>query len=226
MTALTEPTSLRIGTLAGHAVAALSVCYAIVLSIGLATLPSPADPIQNPWFTLMEVLILAIAPAMLAFIVGLHAWVAPRQRPVALLGVAFMSLCAGLTCCVHFTVLTLSRHPLIAAHENASLVFAFTWPSVVYALDILAWDFFFPLAVLCAALAVRGRAEARWARTLLFASAGLAFVGLLGIPTANMSIRNVGIVGYVLLFPWAAVLLAGAFERSAADASHRSRSLD
>ena len=38
--------------------------------------------------------------------------------------------------------------------------------------------------------------------------AALAFVGLAGIPMANMNIRNIGIIGYVVLFPIATVMLA------------------
>ncbi len=113
----------------------------------------------------MEVLILALAPVMVAFTVALLGWVPPGGRPAALLGVIFMSLCAVVTCSVHFSVLTLSRQPLISAAEWAPRVFAFTWPSV-------------------------------------------AFAGLFGVPPANMDIRNTGIIGYVLLFPVATVLLA------------------
>jgi ABC-type transport system involved in cytochrome c biogenesis permease component len=82
-------------------------------------------------------------------------------------------------------------------------------------MDILAWDVFFPLAALFAARAVHGNGLARAARTLLFGSAALAFVGLAGVPMADMSVRNIGIVGYVLLFPVATVMLAIVFGRQA-----------
>jgi len=124
-----------------------------------------------------------------------------------------MSMCALVTCCVHFAVLTLSRHPAFAGSDWTSLVFSFSWPSVAYALDILAWDFFFPLAALFAAFAVPGSGPAGLARRLLVGSAALAFVGLAGIPLANMAIRNLGIIGYVVLFPIAAVLLSRVFRR-------------
>jgi hypothetical protein len=196
-------------------VAVLCIAYAIVLSIGLLTLPSSELPIQDPWFTFMELLILGIAPAMVAFAVGLHAWVPVERKSHALLSIAFMSMCALVTCCVHFVVLTLSRQPAFASGSWPTLVFAFRWPSVVYALDILAWDVFFPLAALCAALAIQGTGLAGLARTLLFASAALAFSGLAGVPFANMNLRNIGILGYVGLYPIAAVLLAVVFRREA-----------
>jgi ABC-type transport system involved in cytochrome c biogenesis permease component len=96
---------------------------------------------------------------------------------------------------------------------STALVLSFMWPSVVYALDILAWDFFFPLAALFASLAVHGSGLARLARALLLGSAALAFIGLAGVPLANMNLWNIGIIGYVVLFPIAAVLLAFMFRR-------------
>ncbi|NJK64409.1 MAG: hypothetical protein HC921_18500 [Synechococcaceae cyanobacterium SM2_3_1] len=200
------------GVFAGLALALLSIVYAIILCIGLLTLPSPDQPIQNPWFTVMEALILLIAPAMVAFTVGLHSWALRDRRSLSLLSVIFMSMCAVVTACVHFAVLTLSREATFRDADWNTLVFSFQWPSVVYAMDILAWDIFFPLAALCAAGAVHGIGLAGIARRLLYGSATLALIGLAGVPMDNMNIRNVGIIGYVVLFPIAAALLAIVFQ--------------
>lgn len=150
---------------------------------------------------------------MVAFMVALHAWAPAEGKAMAVLGIAFMGMCAVVTCSVHFAVLTLSPQPAFAAGDWPSLVFAFRWPSVVYALDILAWDVFFPLAALCAACSVRGAGLAAVVRGLLFASAGFAFAGLAGVPLADMSVRNIGIVGYAVLFPIASALSAVVFRR-------------
>lgn len=159
----------------------MCLVYACVLTIGLLTLPSPHHQIQQPWFTLMEVLIIAIAPAMVTLTVALHAWVPPE------------------------------RHPAFADQPWARMVFSFEWPSVAYALDILAWDVFFPLAVSFAAVTVRGPGLAGAVRRLLFASAALSLVGLAGVPMANMYVRNLGIIGYAVLFPIAAALMVFLF---------------
>lgn len=202
------PDHRRTTAAAGFTVAVLCVAYAVVLAIGLATLPSPDEPIQNPWFAAMEVLILAIAPAMVTFAVGFHACVAAERRLLAMLSVVFMSMCAVVTCCVHCAVLTLGRQAVFASTDWATAVFSFRWPSVAYALDILAWDLFFALAAMFAALAVQGSGLASLVRGLLFGSAAFAFIGLAGVPLADMNIRNIGIVGYAVLFPTAAVLIA------------------
>jgi hypothetical protein len=203
----------RVGVAAAGAVAVLCLCYAIVLALGLFTLPSPEQQIQEPWFTLMELLIILIAPAMVVFMLALYAWVSEQERAFAMGAVAFMSMCAALTSAVHFAVLTLSRQPAFSAHPWASEVFSFRWPSLAYALDILAWDLFFPIAALFAARSLRGVGLASAVRRLMYLSAALSFVGLAGVPLASMQVRNTGIVGYAVLFPIAAALMLPVFRR-------------
>jgi hypothetical protein len=204
-----------LGVAAGYALPVLCLAYAVVLAIGLYTLPSPDRPIQQPWFSWLEILILGIAPAMVMLMVALHAWAPVERKSVALLGIAFMSMCSTVTCSVHFAILALSHQPIIAAAAWTTLVFSFKWPSLAYSLDILAWDFFFPLAAICAALAVSGSGLATAVRVLLFSSATLALAGLVGVPLEDMNIRNIGIIGYVVLFPIAALLLVILFGRGA-----------
>jgi len=208
--------SPRLGIAAGYALGALCLIYAVVLAIGLHALTSPDQAIQQPWFACMELLILAIAPLAVAFMVALHVWAPEERRSIALLGIAFMSLCCVVTCSVHFVILALSRNATVAALPWAPLVFSFRWPSLAYALDILAWDFFFPLAALCAALTVSSSGTDRRVRYLLLASAAFSLGGLAGVPLGDMNVRDIGIVGYAGLFPIAAVLMAARFRRAAA----------
>lgn len=116
--------------------------------------------------------------------------------------------------CRPFAILTLSRQPAFAGQAWARWVFSFEWPSIAYAFDILAWDFFFPLSALFAATTVQGHGLASMVRRLLFASAVLAFAGLFGVALANMPLRNIGIVGYAVLFPIASAFLAILFRRA------------
>lgn len=210
--------ALRLGVMSGSAVGVLSAAYVTVLAIGMFKLPSPDQQIQQPWFALLEVLILAIAPAMVVLAASVHGWAPPEHRPLALVGVVFFGMCAVVTCALHFSILVLSRNAAFAGAPWSSLVFSFRWPSLAYALDILAWDVLFPIGALLLSAAVRGSAMADRARAILVVSAALAFAGLLGVPTGNMQIRNVGIVGYAVLFPIGAGLLAVMFRRA-----HRER---
>ena len=209
-----EPKARLLGVASGSAVALLCMAYAVVLALGLLLLPSPDQQIQQPWFFLMELLILGIAPAMVAVSVGIHAWAPAADKALALASVAFMSMSAVLTCAVHFCILALGSQPAFASEPWAHRVFSFEWPSIAYALDILAWDFFFPLGAYFAGLAVHGEGLQRKIRYGLFASAALAFLGLLGVPMANMQVRNVGIIGYAFVYPVACGLLAALFYRT------------
>ena len=82
-------------------------------------------------------------------------------------------------------------------------------------LDILAWDVFFALSVLFAALVFSGNHLATWNRVLLVASGVLALVlaGLSGIIADDMQLREIGIVGYAGVFPVVALLLVILFHR-------------
>jgi hypothetical protein len=88
------------------------------------------------------------------------------------------------------------------------------WPSVVYALDILGWDIFFPLSILFAAPVFRGRGVCHAIRITMIASALCAFAGLLGAALGNMSLRNIGIVGCLSVFLVVDALLLTLFLRA------------
>ncbi len=209
MTASTDYSVRRLGIASGSAVAVMGLLYVCVLVAGLFTRSRSQEAIQQPWLTLMEVLIIAIAPAMVLLTVSLHAQSSEERKPFALAGVVFMAMSAATTSTVHFTILAVSNHPVFAAEHWTPLAFAFKWPSISYALDILAWDVFFPIAALFSAAAMQGPGLAAFVRLLLLASAVISLMGLIGVAVANMQVRNIGIFGYAVLFP----IAAGAFAK-------------
>jgi hypothetical protein len=204
----------RLGILSALGVALLCPVYAIALVGGLLSLPTPQDPIGDPFFSVLEILILLLAPLMVVLAAAIHAWAPQGSKAFGLLSLIFMSLMAVLTCSVHFVILTVSRNTAVTALESAPLFLAFRWPSVVYALDILAWDVLFGLSVVFAACIFEGSRLAAWIRGLLIVSGALAIAGLSGVALGNMQLRNIGIIGYVGVFPVAAVLLAVLFMRT------------
>lgn len=94
------------------------------------------------------------------------------------------------------------------------LVLDFLWPSVVYILDILAWDAFFARTVLCAAAAYGGNRLVVSIRVLLILSGVLALSGLSRVITGDMQRRSTGILGYAVVFPLATGLLVLLFHRT------------
>jgi hypothetical protein len=206
----------RLGMIAAAAVFALNLAYVVVLTLGFLSLASPEEPIGDPWFRVLELLILALMPFMLALTVAIHAAAPAGTRALSLLSVIFMSLTTALTMSVHFSILTLSLTPAFAAEPWAVRLLSFQWPSLAYAIDILAWDLFFALSVLCAAPAFGGGGDARLIRGLLILSGVLALAGLSGVVAGDMGLRNIGILGYAGVFPVAAALLVRWFRRGAA----------
>jgi hypothetical protein len=186
----------------------LSVIYAAVLIAGLLSLQSPHQPIGDPFFAILEVLIILTMPLMVALMVAIHSWAAAEAKVFSLMAIIFISLLAGLTSSVHFVLLTVGRLSAFAGLSWMPLFLSFTWPSVPYALDILAWDVFFALAALFAAPAVRGNRLAAWIRALMIASGVLSLAGLSGVVFGDMQLRMIGVVGYAGVFPIAALLLA------------------
>jgi len=207
-------TARRLGIFSAAATVVMLVAYAATLAVGLASLESPQQPIGDPMFTVLEVLILGIMPAMVALMVAVHAWAPTDAKTLSLASVVFMGLLAGVTSAVHFSILTLSRQPEFVGQPWLPLVFSFEWPSVAYALDILGWDVFFALSMLFAAPVFGGSRLAAWIRVLMIASGVLALAGLSGVVVGDMQLRNIGIVGYVGVFLVVAALLAVLFHRT------------
>jgi hypothetical protein len=207
-------TARRFGIFSAAATVILLVAYAVALIVGLASLESPQQPIGDPIFTILEVLIITMMPAMVALMVAVHAWAPRSAKTLSLTSLIFMSLLAGVTCSLHFMILTLSRQPEFSGQPWLPLVFSFEWPSVAYALDILAWDLFFPLSMLFAAPVFSGSRLAVWIRVLMIASGVIALAGLIGVVAGDMQLRNIGIVGYVGVFLIVAALLAVFFYRA------------
>lgn len=203
-----------LGRFSAYTTCVLLIVYAVTTILGLFSLQSPQDPISDPFFSMMELLIVLIAPLMVISMVAVHAYASSEVKVYSLTALLFMILMAGITSCVHFTVLTVSRQIGAAGLPGASLLFSFTWPSVVYTVDILAWDWFFALSMLFAAPVFRKNRLERTVRGLMIVSGILSLVGLLGVPLANMHVRNIGILGYAVVAIVVFLLLGMVFGRA------------
>jgi len=190
------------------------VAYAGTLAVGFLSLKSPQQPIGDPMFSILEFLIIVMMPVMVTLMVAVHAWAPSRAKTLSLTAVVFMGLLAGVTCSLHFVILTVSRQAAFAGQSWLPLLLSFKWPSVAYALDVLAWDFFFPLSMFFAAPVFGGSRLATSIRVLMIASGVLALAGLSGVVVGDMQLRNIGIIGYVVVFLVVAGLLAVLFYRT------------
>jgi hypothetical protein len=213
-------TARRIGLFSAVGVVILGVAYAITLALGFLSLKSPQQPIGDPMFSILEVLIIIMMPVMVALMVAVHAWAPSHSKMLSLTAVVFMGLLAGVTCSVHFAILTLSRQAAFAEQPWLPLFLSFKWPSVAYALDVLGWDYFFALSMLFAAPVFSGSRLAASIRVLMIASGLLALAGLSGVAAGDMQLRNIGIVGYLGVFLVVAGLLAVLFYQARPAEAH------
>jgi hypothetical protein len=203
-----------IGRAAAWLVFLLGVVYAVTTVLGFLSLKSPQDPIGDPYFSIMELLIVLMAPLMVVVMVAVHAYASPEVKAYSFTALIFTILLAGITSSVHFVILTVSRQIEATGLIWAPLFFSFKWPSVAYTLDILAWDWFFALSMLFAAPVFKaGRLETT-VRILMIISGILSLVGLIGVPLADMQVRNIGIVGYAGVAPVVFLLLGIIFDRT------------
>lgn len=69
----------RLGIASALGFVCLSVVYDVTLGVGLASLPSPAQQIGDPYFSALEVLIILMIPLLVTLMVAVHAW-APSHR--------------------------------------------------------------------------------------------------------------------------------------------------
>lgn len=192
-------------------VVSLMTLYTLTLALGFASLGSSSRPIADPWFSILEILVVLLMPAMVALMVAVHSWAPVESKALSLVGLVFMALVAGVTSSLHFVILAVGH---TAAFQRTPELLSFHWPSVAYALDILAWDFFFALAMLFAAPVFTGGRLARTIRGLMIVSGVLALSGLSGVVTGDMRLRNLGIVGYDGVFLIVAALMGLLFYRT------------
>jgi hypothetical protein len=210
--------SRRTGFLLGWFVFLLGLMYAVVTAIGLFTLESPDSPIGHPYFTWMELLTLLIAPAMLLVMLIVHNHTDSRHRSFSLASVIFLAIMTVITSGVHTVVLAFQKHAA-GIPAGAAWFFDFRWPSVVYALDILAWDWFYALAMLAGSVIYHRDNFDKTLRMLMLISSMLAMLGLLGVPLADMQLRNIGIIGYAVVGPVIFLLMGIRLKRGSRSSS-------
>jgi len=218
MTVIFTNNARRFGIISGVGYTILSIIYVVTLIFGFLSLRTPDEPIGDPMFTILEVSIILIMCFGITLMSVVHAWASNQTKVFSLVAVVFMSLVAVITCSVHFVVLTMSQQEVISEIVWMPLFISFKWPSIGYALDILAWDVFFPLAVLFAVPVFSSNRLAKLIKVLLIVSGVLAFSGLIGVFANDMQVRNIGILGYAIVFPIAVGFMSMLFYRTAPQA--------
>lgn len=199
-----------VGYRAAAALGTVGVLYAGVVAAGVAAV-GLEDPIVDPILAVMEILTLLSAPLVVILLAAIHGYASPRRKVLSLTALGFGIIMAGLTSSVHFVGLTAGRQTGAGTLE---------WPSVPYAVELLAWDLFLGLALLFAAAVFSGGGRHRTARWSLAVTGGLCLLGTVGPLLGDMGLQRIGILGYGIGLPISSFILATVF-RPPVDAAVR-----
>jgi hypothetical protein len=216
------PTERAIGRWSARALCALTVVYSADFVVGFAALGNVRDPLPDPYLAIGEVLILVMAPILVALMLAVHACAPDRARSCTLVALGWMLAAAACTTTVHFVELSVARHVDPDSFPGYARIFDFQWPSLLYAVDVVAWDVFFGLALLFAVPAFRRPSDTA-ARRGLMASGSLCLLGVIGPLAGVIAWRAIGIVGYTLVFAATCIPLARAFGADDDGASPQAR---
>jgi hypothetical protein len=208
-----SPLERRIAVWSAAGVTIMSVLYVPTMVAGIVAAGNMRDPLKDPYLGIMEAQIIVMAPLMVLAMNAVHRFAQPAAKVYSRVALSCMVLCAGLTTSVHFVVLTVGRRIDPASVPGYDALFGWAWPSVPFALDMLAWDWFLGLSLLLAAPAFPGGGLNSALRRGLILGGTLCIAGLLG-PTFDMRLRWFGEIGYAVVFPAVCVLLAVAFQRT------------
>jgi hypothetical protein len=179
----------------------IALAYVPTMAAGMVAVGGLSAPIRDPYQAIMELLIFPSAVALVVAFAALHAYAPASKKTLSLSALVLVALMAGITICVHFIVLTVGRQANETTLPGFKMLFSWTWPSMIYALDIAAWDFLLGVALLLAAPVFSGSRLAAWVRRGLIISGLLCLGGLLGAVLGNMNVRNIGILGYAFVLP-------------------------
>jgi hypothetical protein len=197
----------------------IEVVYVAVFVVGFASIRNTSDPLPDPYLAIAEILILVMAPIMVCLMLAIHQCAPKQAKPFTQVALGWMLAAAAFTTVVHFVQLTVARHIDSATFPGYARIFGWQWPSTFYALDIVAWDVFFGLALLFAVPAFAHRGDAMLVRRGFILSGSLCLIGLVG-PFANvLALRTIGIVGYTVVFGLTCLPLSRTFNAGTGQAN-------
>jgi hypothetical protein len=146
--------------------------------------------------------------AFLALVLAIKSFADDRHQVQALAALALGILAAGFTMAVHFVQLTAVRQLWRA---GATADYRLVWPSPQFAVEYLAWDLLVGLAVVVASSVFLGARTSRPSGLALLSSGVLCLAGLAGPLSGRMILQNIAVVGYAIVLPFAAALVARVF---------------
>lgn len=172
------PTVKRSGLWSGTILVFLNLLYAGLLA---NTFISGSYPPLEPYQTMIHVLTLLGAPLMIFFWSVLHSAASDNKKLFSSASLAMIVVTATLTSINRYVAITVVRQSLPSgASDGLRWFLPYDWPSVMLAIEVLAWGYFFALAcLLLAPVFSLGRLERGIFLTLVI-TGGLSLLSGLG----------------------------------------------
>jgi hypothetical protein len=202
-----------IGMWSARVLCAFGAAYAVTMVGGFAAMGTLSKPLEDPYLAIMEVLILVMAPVLVLLAAVTHACAPDGTKTYSMTALGWMLLAAGFTMTVHLVQLTVVRRIDPSAIHGFQYLFNWHWPSVLYGVDIVAWDIFFGLALLFAAPVFHAARQVAVRNGLLIAGA-MCLLGVIGPALNHIALRQIGIIGYAIVWPIVCIPLSKAFRQA------------
>jgi hypothetical protein len=192
---------------------AAGITYTVIMVVGFAAMGNFSKPLEDPYLAIIEVMIMFMAPILVLLAVVIRACSPEGTETYSTTALGWMLLLAGFTMTVHGVQLTVVRRIDPNTIQGFQYLFNWHWPSVLYGVDNVAWDVFFGLALLFAAPVFHASGHVVVRNGLLIAGA-MSVVGMIGPAANHLALRQIGIVGYDVVWPIVCIPLSKAFREN------------
>jgi hypothetical protein len=171
-------------------------------------------PPVEPYQTVISVVSIFSAPAMVFFWAILYIATPTEKKVFSLASLALIIIFATLTSINRYVSLTVVRQSyLLGKTEGLEWFLPYNWPSIMAAMEVLAWGFFLGLACLCLAPVFGAERLERAIFWTLLVSGGLCLLAALGQVLNSVPLNLLGIIAWGPGITLAFVLIALWFRR-------------
>lgn len=202
----------RFGFITGIILAFLGIFY-IGLLVGLAAAGSLLPP-PAVFQIVFSVFTLITAALMVFFWALLHQAISSEKKLFSLTSFAFTIIFCALTSINRFVALTVVPQSIAAGQtQGLEWFLPYEWPSIMLAIEILAWGFFFSLACISLAPAFFGKDGSRAVFWALIVTGILAMSSAVGQTVSSFVLSVAGPVAWGPGLTVIVILLARWFKR-------------
>jgi hypothetical protein len=200
------PELRRMGAWGGGVLSLFGLIYMALVAVSMIT--AGGFPPGEPYQTTIHVLVMVMAAWMVFLWAVLYRAAPAAKKPLALTSFAMVAALAVLTSINRYVALTVVHQGLSAGSTPGLQWFLpYTWPSVMLAIEILAWGLFLGLACLSLAPVIRAGRFGRALFWVLVATGVLSLCAAVARIVNSLALSVAGLAGWGPGLTTAAILL-------------------